>query len=356
MAPKNRRWKQLKAAREAQAQKRHKLSEVDPLEDNVNVHFLTDDEEDEDCIAGIETSILQWREGAGKRLRATYTGNSRTTEWRKKKAQEAKISCMSNAPKITQYFRPVKTPPTVSEHQISGERTVLSEAEPEKLSVEEALQKLSLITDLSNSRVKEKSLNTMTKFDFVRYLAIENYLLLLKKKSGKVIASIEVAASHFRHRKSSSQARRIRFWTDYFLVHQTLPVHRQGCHVKTRSLILDEDVRTACRSWLRSQVPDSVCGAAFANWLGSQLHLKLNLSNPVTVSVPTAVRWMHELGLRYNDFRRGVYYDGHEREDVVQYRELFLRRMERYQSRMAKFVDENLETVIEPDLNDSEKN
>ena len=358
MAPRNRRWKQLKAAREALPQKKHGPSEVDPSEGNVDLHFLTDDEEDEDCIAGIEKSILQWREGAGKHLRATYTGSSRTTEWRKKKAKEARVSSMSNAHKITQYFRPVQAPPTVSDHLMSGERNVvLSELDPqpEKLSVEEALQKLSLLTNLSHSREKEKGLNTMTKFDFVRYLAIENYFILLKKKTGKVMASMEVAASHFRHRKSGSQARRIRFWADYFLVHQTLPVYRQGCHVKTRSLILDEDVIAACRTWLRSQVSDALCGAAFANWLGSQLHLNLNLSNPVNVSVPTAVRWMHELGLRYIDFRRGVYNDGHEREDVVQYRELFLRRMEGYQRRMATFVDENLEIVIEPELNDGER-
>ena len=215
----------------------------------------------------------------------------------KKKAKEARVSSMSNSQKITQYFHPVQAPPTVSDHMMSGERSVvLSEldTQPEKLSVEEALQKLSLLTNLSHSREKEKRLNTMTKFDFVRYLAIENYFILLKKKNGKVMASMEVAASHFRHRKSGSQARIIRFWADYFLVHQTLPVYRQGCHVKTRSLILDEDVITACRTWLRSQVSDALCVAAFANWLGSQLHLNLNHSNPVNVSVPTAVRWMHK--------------------------------------------------------------
>ena len=267
---------------------------------------------------------------------------------------------MSNAPKITQYFHRV-VPGIQNDHVQNAdleEANVVSsesESECENLTVEEALQKLSMITDISHSRSHERKLQVMSKYEFVRYLAIENYFTLLTNQTGKIAASVEVASTHFRHRNATSQGRKIRLWADHFLAHQELPVYRQGCHVKTPSLVNDEDVSTACRTWLRSQRPDLICGASFANWIRSDLHIILSLHNPVQISDRTAVRWMHELGLSYNEFKRGVYNDGHEREDVVQYREQFLQRMLVYERRMAKFVGDDMNTVIEPELADSER-
>jgi len=44
--------------------------------------------------------------------------------------------------------------------------------------------------------------------------------------------------------------------------------------------------------------------------------------------------------------------DGHERDDVVNYREQFLKRMESYEKRMFKYVGEDCETAIRLDLDD----
>ena len=86
MAPKNRRWKQLSAARTALVLKKNDQLNVNPvpaclhqsIEDCVELLALTDDEQDESCIASIEKSILQWKEGAGKHLRGVYTVTERT--------------------------------------------------------------------------------------------------------------------------------------------------------------------------------------------------------------------------------------------------------------------------------------
>jgi hypothetical protein len=45
-----------------------------------------------------------------------------------------------------------------------------------------------------------------------------------------------------------------------------------------------------------------------------------------------------------------VYFDGHEREDVVQYRELWAKRMLEYQKKMKEFEGANMECVLEPNL------
>ena len=41
----------------------------------------------------------------------------------------------------------------------------------------------------------------------------------------------------------------------------------------------------------------------------------------------TARKWMHEMGFVVLTARKGSYVDGHERDDVVEYRKKFLQRM-----------------------------
>ena len=42
------------------------------------------------------------------------------------------------------------------------------------------------------------------------------------------------------------------------------------------------------------------------------------------ICTETARRWLHKLGFSHVHHQRGVYFDGHEHEDVVQYRGRFL--------------------------------
>ena len=44
-----------------------------------------------------------------------------------------------------------------------------------------------------------------------------------------------------------------------------------------------------------------------------------------TISERCARRWLHKLGYAVTDVKKGVYVDGHEREDVVEYRKQFLK-------------------------------
>ena len=111
----------------------------------------------------------------------------------------------------------------------------------------------------------------------------------------------------------------------------------------------------ACREWLRSQLPDSICGASFCNWIRNELHKTLNLQKSIEVSESTAVRWMHILGMSYKQYKRGVYNDGHERPDVVAYRESFLQRMHQYGKRMPRYDGDSMENVINPDLHETER-
>ena len=65
------------------------------------------------------------------------------------------------------------------------------------------------------------------------------------------------------------------------------------------------------------------------------------------------------LGLHYGAYQKGTYVDGHERDDVVQYRDEFLQRMLIYERRMTKYEDApntaDIMIAVPPHLNQGER-
>ncbi|RIA96561.1 hypothetical protein C1645_815245 [Glomus cerebriforme] len=56
------------------------------------------------------------------------------------------------------------------------------------------------------------------------------------------------------------KARSIRYWANYWLHYNHLPVNHQGKHKKTIRLIDDEDIAEKCHTWIRSQEKNHWCG------------------------------------------------------------------------------------------------
>ena len=121
--------------------------------------------------------------------------------------------------------------------------------------------------------------------------------------------------------KGDYMARCIRKWGTHFIQTGELLVYRQGKHTKLESLLDDEDFKEECQIWLRQQ----------ASELRSPRNLKIYIEETVfpklmghikkdTISEKTCRNYMHLWGYNYNEKKKGVYYDGHERPDVVLYR------------------------------------
>lgn len=53
-------------------------------------------------------------------------------------------------------------------------------------------------------------------------------------------------------------------------------------------------------------------------------HLLPSLDIEETISEITAIRWLKKLGFSVHHAQKGVYVDGHERKDVVEYRREFI--------------------------------
>ena len=51
----------------------------------------------------------------------------------------------------------------------------------------------------------------------------------------------------------------------------------------------------------------------------------------------TAVRWLKILGYLFQQHHQGIYYNGHERSDILQYRKEFLEKMFRHKKYISKY-------------------
>ncbi|UZO06126.1 uncharacterized protein OCT59_026457 [Rhizophagus irregularis] len=128
-------------------------------------------------------------------------------------------------------------------------------------------------------------------------------------------------------------------------------VWSKGKHTKLESLLNDEDFKEECQAWLRQQKPESrtpgnlkvyIEGMVFPKLTG---HIKKD-----TISEKTCRNYMYLWRYKYDERKKGVYYDGHERPDVVKYRKEWLKRMFEYQRLMKDFDGDMMDIVSEPQL------
>lgn len=127
-------------------------------------------------------------------------------------------------------------------------------------------------------------------------------------------ASVHVAALNGR---GTYTARRLRQWARAFIKDRTLPTNLYGTW--SSSLLRHDGLANEIALHLQSV--GKYAGPrhihAFVNSDDTQSKFKLDR----TISYRTACRWMHELGYRFKRTPRGQYADGHERADVVAYRD-----------------------------------
>ena len=97
----------------------------------------------------------------------------------------------------------------------------------------------------------------------------------------------------------------------------------------------DEESQKLALDWVRTQSyvkgKTNMTAQHFRDWVnGSLLPLVSQHHPPVQqqIKVRTASRWLHMLGFQPSKTHKGIYVDGHERADVVDYRKLYLRKLE----------------------------
>ncbi|KAE9392941.1 hypothetical protein BT96DRAFT_967294 [Gymnopus androsaceus JB14] len=129
---------------------------------------------------------------------------------------------------------------------------------------------------------------------------------------------------------------------------EQLPKEKRGGKRNSRTLLTDESTCKAARAWLTAQEVGTVTPYKFQTALNQTILPSLGITCEPR-------RWLVTLGWRLTVLRKGVYFDGHERPDVVKYRnKVFLPAMAKYECRMAKYEGPQLKRV-EPILEPGEK-
>jgi hypothetical protein len=153
--------------------------------------------------------------------------------------------------------------------------------------------------------------------------------------------------------------RLVRWWVRDWIKHRKLPASARGCHVKVYTLLSDPVICAELRVYVRSNkwsmnpkklaeftknemipseadkylrhVVNKEMPRGLKQYLEVELFPRIQLKVGKGISISTARRWLHREGFCYMQHKKALYYDGHDRPDVLEYRQrVFLPTMERY--------------------------
>ena len=139
--------------------------------------------------------------------------------------------------------------------------------------------------------------------------------------------------------KKPRYTRLLKEWArDFICDSQELPRVNHGGGIK--SLLDDEDIAQDIKVHLQS-VGKYIKAEDIVQFCGTPEMLE-RMGRTNSISLATARRWLIKMDYRWTKTPKGQYVDGHERDDVVQYRQqVFLPQMAEYMSRMRRWLDEN---------------
>jgi len=185
-------------------------------------------------------------------------------------------------------------------------------------------------------------------------MILRNFATLCLKGLQCIVASEQIA-EQWHEGRGIYFARQIRELARHYQRFEQLPPKKRGGKGR-HSMFNDEAVQMAARVYLMGLHTGDVTPMRFRHALNERIFPTLGYVLEVGLSERTARRWLYKLGWRQTRLKKGVYMDGHERDDVKEYRKVFLRDMAKFKKRMVRweFKDSELERV-EPQLGPGEK-
>ena len=135
------------------------------------------------------------------------------------------------------------------------------------------------------------------------------------------------------------------------------PEGRTGCRTKMSSLFNDKEVQLFVREFIstkKEEITAPLLARDVTEFVGSkemgdrvqaslemaEAEVKSGMQQPRSIKARAATVWLKKMGYSWRDVKKGVYIDGHEREDVVKYRqEVFLPALQQVHTRLAKWDD-----------------
>ncbi|CAB4416861.1 unnamed protein product [Rhizophagus irregularis] len=154
--------------------------------------------------------------------------------------------------------------------------------------------------------------------------------------------------------KGVYHARCIRSWAHEYVMSCQIPYSRWGHHAKIWSFLWDEGILLQVKSYIREHKWD-ISPQMLIIQMNEVILPGLGFAPSPTIHINTARNYLKELGYTYAKVKKGIYIDGHEREDVVAYRKIFLEQMSEFEYRMPIFSGDNLEEITWLDTYDGSR-
>ena len=176
-------------------------------------------------------------------------------------------------------------------------------------------------------------MNTMSDYQCQKYRAVYSYLLKRIHGVKKVKASQQAANEIFIVPSKYYRPYAIRFWAKEFIQHGTISTH--GKHAKRVSFLDHEDIQLAARNWFIITKPEKRSIHERATRINTVI-IPQALGVPSNISMSVLRNYMHEWGFMYRRHKKDIYFDGHERADVVEYRQGCTQEM----VRLKEFMDD----------------
>jgi hypothetical protein len=192
-----------------------------------------------------------------------------------------------------------------------------------------------------------------------RARAIQSHLHMVIRNGRNHIEASERAAESQQF-AAKWGGRLVRRWVKKWVTVRELPGSSRGSHTKVYSILEDPAIRAELRSYLRTN-KWSMDPAKLSKYIqttsiplaadkyvrhlvdeemprGLKKYLELELFPRIHyravgkgVTLETARQFLHKEGFRFTEHKKSLYYDGHERPDVVEYRQnVFLPAMEKH--------------------------
>ena len=264
----------------------------------------------------------KWADAEAK-FRAVYSGTARSSVYRKRQRNQEREASMKNSKTLLHYFTPLRNqePAATEETTEAAVQDALEEAEKDAKRC------------IAQNRYTNKSNKTEQMSAGQKIVLDAIYLLLRMQKIGK-------SELHARQEIckilgwSNYREKRLKFWTNQWIESRDLPLSLQGKHPKIKSMLVDEDIQDDIRQYLR-QHPLKVNASFLKQFLENYFPAKLGLDANKTISSETCRIWLKKLGFLPKEYTQGVYIDGHERHDVVEYRRQFLQQLDSLMPQMV---------------------
>uniref|UniRef100_U9SS49 Uncharacterized protein n=1 Tax=Rhizophagus irregularis (strain DAOM 181602 / DAOM 197198 / MUCL 43194) TaxID=747089 RepID=U9SS49_RHIID len=81
------------------------------------------------------------------------------------------------------------------------------------------------------------------------------------------------------------------------------------------------------------------------NFVEDELFLTIGIAKKKTISIKTAIRWLRVLGYSFQQYHHGIYYNGYERKDMLQYQKELLEKIFDHENYMSKYEGEFIDQI-----------